>query len=63
MGKKGGIKFAAKCVPQYKNASRLKNILSILGLTISEKPNIFAIISGNKNSTIPRKAITETAIE
>tara|TARA_A100001011_G_C13934665_1_gene684637 strand:+ start:353 stop:688 length:336 start_codon:yes stop_codon:yes gene_type:complete len=63
IGKKGGIKFAARCDPQNKNESRLKKIISVLGLLLPEKPNIFDIKSGKTNSIIPRNAITETAIE
>ena len=40
IGKKGGIKFAARCDPQNKNESRLKKIISIPGLFSPEKQNI-----------------------
>ena len=55
----GGMRFAARCEPQKRNASREKNMVSPINTDSSWKPNTAATVDGNKNSRIPRIEIIE----
>ena len=55
----GGMRFAARCEPQKRNASRENNMASPKNTDSFWKPNTAATVDGNKNSRIPRLEIIE----
>ena len=61
IGNTGGIKFAARCEPQKRNAKRENIKPTYIDETSISKPNINDINEGNKYSVIPRIDIAEVA--
>ena len=53
IGNTGGIRFAAKCEPQKRNANRVKYAVPSMPLGWYGNPKIFATSDGNTNSMIP----------
>ena len=61
IGNTGGIRFAARCEPQKRNAKRENIEPAYIELTSISKPNKDDMNEGNKYSIIPRIDIAETA--
>ena len=59
IGNTGGIRFAARCEPQKRNANREKIEPVDIKIDSLSKPNKDDMNEGNKNSVIPRIDIIE----